>query len=222
VKLYFDGKIRQWYSRGDGKGVIFLVDAKAVDKARAVMEMLTLARNSWWITSKFPSDPWFRWGHWWAVGRFGNNGEIRAGWDFPMKRLKILVAGATGRTGSAVVAEPVARGVPVRAAINSKTARCPALQRNGVEFPLRQVMQPACTADLGARRRITMDSDNSERNQSSPGTRCSAESKLEAVISEESRRQNGSIMPFLALFGISVAFGLAVWGAMAWHYICQR
>jgi hypothetical protein len=28
VNLYLDGKIRQWYSRGDGKGVIFLVDAK--------------------------------------------------------------------------------------------------------------------------------------------------------------------------------------------------
>src|SRR6185437_8020226 len=38
VKLYFDGKIRQWYSRGDGKGVIFLVDAKTVDEARAFME----------------------------------------------------------------------------------------------------------------------------------------------------------------------------------------
>ena len=25
VKLYLDGKIQQWYSRGDGKGVIFLV-----------------------------------------------------------------------------------------------------------------------------------------------------------------------------------------------------
>jgi hypothetical protein len=34
VKLYFDGKIRQWYSRGDGKGVIFLVDAKTEDEAR--------------------------------------------------------------------------------------------------------------------------------------------------------------------------------------------
>src|SRR6516225_7179496 len=28
VQLYLDGKIRQWYSRGDGKGVVFLVDAK--------------------------------------------------------------------------------------------------------------------------------------------------------------------------------------------------
>ena len=28
VKLYLDGKIRQWYSLGDGKGVVFVVDAK--------------------------------------------------------------------------------------------------------------------------------------------------------------------------------------------------
>jgi hypothetical protein len=45
VKLYFDGKIRQWYSRGDGKGVVFLVDAKTQDEARAVMETLPLAKQ---------------------------------------------------------------------------------------------------------------------------------------------------------------------------------
>ena len=45
VMLYFDGKIRQWYSRGDGKGVIFLVDAKTEDEARAVMETLPLAEE---------------------------------------------------------------------------------------------------------------------------------------------------------------------------------
>src|SRR5579864_5352294 len=44
VKLYLDGKIREWYSRGDGKGVIFLVDAKTVDEARAIMETLPLAK----------------------------------------------------------------------------------------------------------------------------------------------------------------------------------
>src|SRR6185312_13131243 len=38
VKLYFDGKIRQWYSRGDGKGVVVLVEAKTEDEARAIME----------------------------------------------------------------------------------------------------------------------------------------------------------------------------------------
>ena len=45
VKLYFDGKIRQWYSRGDGRGVVFLVDAKTVDEARALMETLPLAKE---------------------------------------------------------------------------------------------------------------------------------------------------------------------------------
>jgi hypothetical protein len=44
VKLYLDGKIRQWYSRGDGKGVIFLVDAKTEDEARAILETLPLAK----------------------------------------------------------------------------------------------------------------------------------------------------------------------------------
>jgi hypothetical protein len=45
VKLYLDGKIRQWYSRGDGKGVIFLIDAKTQDEARAVMETLPLSKE---------------------------------------------------------------------------------------------------------------------------------------------------------------------------------
>jgi len=45
VKLYLDGKIREWYSRGDGRGVVFLVDAKTEDEARAVMETLPLAKE---------------------------------------------------------------------------------------------------------------------------------------------------------------------------------
>jgi hypothetical protein len=45
VKLYFDGKIRQWYSRGDGRGVVFLVDAKTEEEARALMETLPLAKE---------------------------------------------------------------------------------------------------------------------------------------------------------------------------------
>ena len=44
VKLYLDGRIREWYSRGDGKGVIFLVDAKSVEEARSFMETLPLAK----------------------------------------------------------------------------------------------------------------------------------------------------------------------------------
>ena len=45
VKLYLEGKIRQWYSRGDGKGVIFLVDAKTTDEARAILDTLPLAKE---------------------------------------------------------------------------------------------------------------------------------------------------------------------------------
>jgi hypothetical protein len=45
VKLYLDGKIRQWYSRGDGKGVVFLVEAQTEDEARAIMETLPLAKE---------------------------------------------------------------------------------------------------------------------------------------------------------------------------------
>ncbi|MGH9359051.1 MAG: hypothetical protein ACRD22_12115 [Terriglobia bacterium] len=45
VKLYLDGKIRQWYSRGDGKGIVFLVEAQTEDEARAIMETLPLAKE---------------------------------------------------------------------------------------------------------------------------------------------------------------------------------
>ena len=45
VKLYLDGKIREWYSRGDGKGVVFLVEVKTEDEARAIMETLPLAKE---------------------------------------------------------------------------------------------------------------------------------------------------------------------------------
>src|SRR4051812_15486433 len=45
VRLYLDGKIREWYSRGDGKGVVFLVDAKTEDEARALIDTLPLAKE---------------------------------------------------------------------------------------------------------------------------------------------------------------------------------
>ena len=57
VKLYFDGKIRQWYSRGDGKGVIFLVEAKTVDEARALMETLPLAKEDLMDHEYIPVGP---------------------------------------------------------------------------------------------------------------------------------------------------------------------
>jgi hypothetical protein len=57
VKLYLDGKIRQWYSRADGKGVIFLVDAKTEDEARALMETLPLAKQQLMDHEYIPVGP---------------------------------------------------------------------------------------------------------------------------------------------------------------------
>ena len=44
AKLYLDGKIREWYSRGDGKGVVFLLDVKTEGEARELMEALPLGK----------------------------------------------------------------------------------------------------------------------------------------------------------------------------------
>src|SRR5919198_2470653 len=46
VKLYLEGRIRQWYSKGDGKGVIFLIDAKTVDEAHAIIEAMPLSKEN--------------------------------------------------------------------------------------------------------------------------------------------------------------------------------
>src|ERR1700722_10421875 len=57
VNLYLDGKIREWYSRGDGKGVIFLVEAKTEDEARAIMETLPLAKEHLMDDQYIPVGP---------------------------------------------------------------------------------------------------------------------------------------------------------------------
>ena len=46
VQLYLNGKIREWYSRGDGRGAVFLLDARDVAEAHAVMEGLPLAKQN--------------------------------------------------------------------------------------------------------------------------------------------------------------------------------
>ena len=57
VKLYLDGKIREWYSRGDGKGVVFLVDAKSVGEAREIIESLPLAKEQLMESQYIPIGP---------------------------------------------------------------------------------------------------------------------------------------------------------------------
>jgi hypothetical protein len=46
VQLYLNGKIREWYSRGDGRGVVFLLDTKDVAEAHAIMDDLPLAKQN--------------------------------------------------------------------------------------------------------------------------------------------------------------------------------
>jgi len=57
VKLYLDGKIREWYSRGNGKGVVFLVDAKTEGEARAIVETLPLAKEQLMDHQYIPVGP---------------------------------------------------------------------------------------------------------------------------------------------------------------------
>jgi hypothetical protein len=44
VKLYLDGKIQQWFSLSDGKGVVFIMNSASVPEAKALMEGLPLAK----------------------------------------------------------------------------------------------------------------------------------------------------------------------------------
>ena len=46
VQLYLNGKIREWYSRGDGRGAVFLLDTKDVAEAHAIMDSLPLAKEN--------------------------------------------------------------------------------------------------------------------------------------------------------------------------------
>src|ERR1700730_4903212 len=46
VPLYLDGKIQQWFTRGDGKGVIFILNCKDTAEARALIESLPLSKEN--------------------------------------------------------------------------------------------------------------------------------------------------------------------------------
>jgi hypothetical protein len=45
VQLYLNGKIREWYSRGDGRGAVFLLDTRDVAEAHTIMDGLPLAKE---------------------------------------------------------------------------------------------------------------------------------------------------------------------------------
>jgi hypothetical protein len=57
VQLYLDGKIRDWYSREDGRGGVFLLNTSDVEEARAIMEALPLAREEMLDHEYIPVGP---------------------------------------------------------------------------------------------------------------------------------------------------------------------
>jgi hypothetical protein len=57
VQLYLQGKIREWYSRGDGKGIVFLLEAKSENEARSIMETLPLAKEQLMDEQYIPVGP---------------------------------------------------------------------------------------------------------------------------------------------------------------------
>ena len=57
VKLYLDGQIRQWYSRGDGRGVVLFLDVKTVDEAHAIIDALPLSKENLMDHEYIPVGP---------------------------------------------------------------------------------------------------------------------------------------------------------------------
>ena len=57
VKLYLESKIRRWYSKGDGRGVVFFLDVKTVDEAHAVMDGLPLSKENLMDHEYIPVGP---------------------------------------------------------------------------------------------------------------------------------------------------------------------
>ena len=46
VRLYLEGRIQQWFSRGDGKGVVLILDCKDTAEAHGVMDGLPLSKEN--------------------------------------------------------------------------------------------------------------------------------------------------------------------------------
>jgi hypothetical protein len=57
VQLYLDGKIREWYSREDGRGGVFLLNVKSVEEAQSIMETLPLTKANLLDHEYIPVSP---------------------------------------------------------------------------------------------------------------------------------------------------------------------
>ena len=59
VELYLQGKIDQWWFRGDGKGVVFLMNVTTVEEAHALLEALPLGVAKRMTFELMPLGPLF-------------------------------------------------------------------------------------------------------------------------------------------------------------------
>ena len=57
VQLYLKGKIREWYSRGDGRGAVLLLDTRDVAEAHAIMDGLPLGKQNLMDDEFIPVGP---------------------------------------------------------------------------------------------------------------------------------------------------------------------
>jgi len=55
VQLYLDGKIREWYSREDGRGGVFLYTLETSQRRDPSWSLCPLLKRTCWITSTFQS-----------------------------------------------------------------------------------------------------------------------------------------------------------------------
>src|ERR1700746_1950309 len=57
VPLYLDGKIKQGFTRGDGRAMIFILNSKDVEEARALIESLPLSKENLMDEQFIPVGP---------------------------------------------------------------------------------------------------------------------------------------------------------------------
>jgi hypothetical protein len=57
LKLYLDGKIQQWYARGDGKGVVFILNCITSAEAKAITDTLPLSKGGLAVFEYTPLGP---------------------------------------------------------------------------------------------------------------------------------------------------------------------
>src|SRR5215471_5428919 len=103
-----------------------------------------------------------------------------------MNRPKILVTGATGRTGAAVVSELLKAGYPVRAMVRREDARAAALRAKGIDIAVAEItdMERVSAAMRGVQRAYWLPPYNPEMLTGAVVFATAArEARLEAIVS---------------------------------------